>query len=191
MGVVLSLQSLENTAIEQCHKHRGPSSGLRITQFPQDQPPGLTALLTKKGKTTKSQRSPVLGSLLLVHGCPLPLVTNMEPYCLAWPPQQHGLVLFSYPFFLRLLNREEACCKRQIEAGERRNSYAIPSPLASRSQRPAVCRRSPLCTLSTVCPKPSPVPMPRTRLHFLCYDHQSKNSKIKNKTKQKILKFVL
>lgn len=67
MGVGLSvirscaLWGLENTATEQCHKHRNPSSGLRTTQHQQGQPPGFPALLTREGKDYKVPEKPSLG----------------------------------------------------------------------------------------------------------------------------------
>lgn len=165
MGVGLSvirscaLWGLENTATEQCHKHRNPSSRLRITQHQQGQPPGFPALLTEKGKTTKSQRSPALGTLLLVHGCPLLLPTRMEPSLwtqpwgavpAAWPGPP------SHPFFLRLLvgkrpesRGTQAVCPAPYRQGGRGQQFAekpssyplhcVPDPLSlSHSQNRAL-----------------------------------------------------
>lgn len=99
-----------------------------------------------RNSVTNAGTLATLGSLLLVHGCMVFLVTDLEPsLALASAlrsralPQQHGLIPPSHPFLPRLLAKEEACCKRQTEAGKQRGSHAIPTPSASRRQRP--CQR--------------------------------------------------
>lgn len=117
IGVTLSfirfciLQGLQNS---QRTVSQTPNSRLRITHHQQGQPPGLPALLlTEKAKTTKSQRSPALGSLLLFHGCLVFLVACWSRLAGSGfsPEEQHGLLPSPYPFSLRLLAGKKAAAK--------------------------------------------------------------------------------